>query len=462
MADRAPRDRFPPQIKYLALNEGCERFSYYGMTSVLTVYMAGKLGLAESDAESKFHLFVFAVYATPLLGAWLADRFLGRYRVILWLSLGYVFGHAVLALFESREGLFAGLALIAIGAGGIKPCAAAYVGDQFRPEQEHLLKKVYDLYYWTINFGSTASTLLIPVLLDRHGPRVAFAIPGLLMAIALVLFWMGRKSYLSVPPTGPNPHGFFRVVGHALRRRGAARPGDDWLEAARDRFPPEAVDGARAVFRIVAVFAPITAFWALFFQYGSSWVLQAERMDRRVLGVELLPSQMSTLDALFVLALIPVFAGLVYPALARRGREVTALRKMTAGMYVTVLSFVCAGAIQLAIDGGGRPHVAWQILQYLFLATGEVLVSVTALEFAYTQAPASMKSAVMSLWYVTIAAGSLLTASVAALNRFHGAAYFFFFAGLMLVAAVLFHAIAARYRPLPGIARGTAGLGSAA
>jgi POT family proton-dependent oligopeptide transporter len=445
---KAPQDRFPPQIKYLAWNEGCERFSYYGMTSVLTIYMVQKLFLGESDAESRFHLFVFAVYVTPLLGAWLADRFFGRYRVILWLSLGYVFGHATIALFESREGLYAGLALIALGAGGIKPCAAAFVGDQFAPERRHLLKRVYNLYYWMINLGSTAATLTIPLLLDHEGPRVAFAVPGVLMAVALVLYWLGRRRYVSVPPTGPNPHGFFRVVSYALSRLGTGRPGQGWLDVARERFPHDAVEGARAVFRIVTVFAPIAAFWALFFQYGSSWVLQAERMDRRVLGVEVLSSQVSTLNALFVLLLIPVFAGIVYPALERRGVRVTALRKMTAGMYISVVSFLCAAGIQIAIDAGGHPSVAWQALQYLFISTGEVLVSVTALEFAYTQAPASMKSAIMSLWYLTIAGGSLLTAWVSALNRFHGAAYFFFFAAIMLASALAFHAVARRYRPV--------------
>src|SRR5512147_552421 len=222
---RDPRDRFPRQIRYLAWNEGCERFSYYGMASILTVHMVHRLFYAEAEAESRFHLFVFAVYATPLLGAFLADRFWGRYRVILWLSLGYVAGHAVLAAVESRLGLALGLALIAIGAGGIKPCAAALVGDQFGPEQRGALKRVYDLYYWMINLGSTTSTLLIPVLFDRVGPWLAFAVPGLLMALALAIFLAGRRSYVRIPPTGPNPHGFLRVVARALHRLGTGRPG---------------------------------------------------------------------------------------------------------------------------------------------------------------------------------------------------------------------------------------------
>jgi len=447
MTEPPAQDRFPPQIAFLAWNEGCERFSFYGMSSVLTIYMVSFLGLRDSDAEANFHLFVFAVYLTPLVGAWLADRFFGRYRVILWLSFGYVFGHASIALFESDWGLLLGLALIAAGAGGIKPCAAAYVGDQFTAENRHLIQKVYDLYYWMINLGSFASALIIPELLARMGPRVAFAVPGVLMALALLIFWWGRRRYVNLPPTGPNPNGFFRVVRYALDKLGTGRPGEHWLDVARKRFPVDAVEGAKAVFRIVGVFAPIAAFWALFFQYGSSWVLQADRMSRDVFGYEVKASQMSSLNAIFVLVTIPIFAGWLYPLLARRGVRVEPLRKMRAGMFVTVLSFAWIMGIQMALDSGLRPHVAWQVPAYLLLSVGEVLVSVTALEFAYTQAPSSMKSVIMSLWYVTIAAGSLLTAAVAKLNRFHGPWYFAFFAVLMLLGALAFSWVARRYRP---------------
>jgi len=117
-------------------------------------------------------------------------------------------------------------------------------------------------------------------------------------------------------------------------------------------------------------------------------------------------------------------------------------------MLVTVLSFACVTAIQVALDLGARPGVGWQVFAYLLLAVGEVLVSITALEFAYTQAPPSMKSTVMALWYVTIALGNLLTAWVASLNQFHGAWYFAFFTALMLAGALAFAAVARRYRPV--------------
>ena len=444
---RPDADRYPPQIPFIVGNEGCERFSFYGMRSILTIYMAQFLLVPEHEAKASYHLFVMACYLTPLVGGWIADRWWGRYRTILWLSLGYVLGHAVIALVESRSGLYAGLTLIAAGSGGIKPCVSAYVGDQFRPEQKKLLERVYGLFYWMVNLGSFTSTLLIPELLARFGPRLAFAVPGILMAIALVVFWTGRRSYVNQPPAGADPHGFLRVVAGALSRRGSRPAGGHWLDAARDLHPPAAVDGAKAVLRVTGVFAAVTGFWALFDQHGSSWVLQAQEMNLQVGGHALRASQISALNPVMVLAMIPIFSNGLYPWLERRGVKVTPLRKMEAGMFVTTLSFAASAVLQLLLDAGHRPHALWQAVPYFFLTTGEVLVSVTGLEFAYTQAPRSMKSTIMSFWYLTIAAGNLLTAWVSDLNRFRGAAYFAFFAGLVLVAAVLFSLVARRYRP---------------
>jgi POT family proton-dependent oligopeptide transporter len=439
-------EHYPRSVPFIVGSEGAERFSFYGMRSILTVYMAQYLLVPGHQAEAAYHYFIMACYLTPLVGGWMADRLWGRYRIILWLSFGYVFGHLVISGFESRAGLFAGLALIAAGSGGIKPCVSAYVGDQFRPDQKKLLERVYGLFYWMINLGSFTSTLLIPQLLAWYGPRVAFAVPALLMALALLVFVLGKRQYVNVPPTGPNPHSFARVVSTAVARRGAG--GTHWLDAARGHHPDEAVDGAKAVFRIMGVFACVTAFWALFDQHGSSWVLQARRMDLDVNGYKLQASQLSALNPVMVLALIPLFQRGLFPALESRGVKVTPLGKMTFGMFLTVLSFVSAALVESAMTGGARPSALWQIPQYVFLTAGEVLVSVTGLEFSYTQAPRSMKSTIMSIWLVTIAFGNFLTAAVSGLNRFEGAAYFWFFAALMLAGAVGFGFVARRYRPV--------------
>src|SRR5688500_10023445 len=146
---------FPPQIKYIIGNEACERFSYYGVVSILTLYLKNILGMDKAEATEVAHLFMTAVYFLPLAGGWLADRYLGRYRTILFLSLFYCLGHGMLALFEgTRAGLYSGLAFIAIGAGGIKPCVSAFVGDQFPRQEESRLTKVYGLLYWAIDIDA--------------------------------------------------------------------------------------------------------------------------------------------------------------------------------------------------------------------------------------------------------------------------------------------------------------------
>ncbi|MFA7613419.1 MAG: oligopeptide:H+ symporter, partial [Candidatus Caldatribacteriota bacterium] len=194
-------NKFPPQIKYIVGNEACERYSYYGMRSILTVFMIQVLLFQEAKATSVYHLFAGACYLTPLLGAWISDRIWGKYKTILYLSLIYCVGHAVLAIWETEYGLYVGLGLIALGSGGIKPCVSAHVGDQFKANQQHLLKKIYELFYFMINFGSFFSTLITPWTLDKFGPSVAFGIPGILMFIATFIFWLGRKQFVHVPPT---------------------------------------------------------------------------------------------------------------------------------------------------------------------------------------------------------------------------------------------------------------------
>ncbi len=317
--------RIPRQIRYIIGNEGCERFSFYGMRNILTVFLVSSLltylpeGDRERAAKDVFHTFVIGVYFFPLLGGWLADRFFGKYNTILWLSLVYCAGHACLAIFEdNRTGFYAGLGLIALGSGGIKPCVSAFVGDQFDQTNKNRAKVVFDAFYWIINFGSFFASLLMPMFLRSYGASVAFGIPGALMFIATLIFWLGRRQYVLVPPASRNPHSFLHVCRTALasgtRGRVLAvvavaaaiasfvlipRLGfviaaclalvaiigfggiGVWLQldAVRGTHPDEAIAGVRSVLRVLVLFALVTPFWSLFDQKASTWVLQANAMS---------------------------------------------------------------------------------------------------------------------------------------------------------------------------------------
>ncbi|HEX4351585.1 MAG TPA: MFS transporter, partial [Polyangiales bacterium] len=200
----------PSGVPYIVGNELAERFSFYGMKTILVVFMTQHLKNAlgqlapmnPEDAKATFHLFSAGAYAFPLLGAIVSDAFWGKYRTIIALSFVYCFGHLALSLDETRLGLALGLGLIALGSGGIKPCVTAHVGDQFGVRNQDRLTRVYGWFYFSINFGSFFSTLLTPVLLEKYGSKVAFAVPGVLMLIATIVFWLGRYRYAHIPPGG--------------------------------------------------------------------------------------------------------------------------------------------------------------------------------------------------------------------------------------------------------------------
>ncbi len=201
---------FPPQTKYIVGNEACERFSFYGMKSILVLYMVNALAMSESEAMEVAHLFNALIYILPLLGAWIADRFLGRYRTILYVSLFYCLGHGVLATADLTQSLeikrwilLTGLFIIALGAGGIKPCVSAFVGDQVGGFDSKTMTRVYAAFYWSINFGSFFSFLVIPWVHKNWGYSWAFAIPGIFMALATFVFWCGRRQYLHKAPAQP-------------------------------------------------------------------------------------------------------------------------------------------------------------------------------------------------------------------------------------------------------------------
>jgi len=459
-----PAQKLPPQIKYIIGNEGCERFSFYGMRNILTMYLVQGFLLQESDAQAVFHTFAGAVYLFPLLGGYIADRYFGKYATIFWLSLVYCAGHACLAVFDDvPTGFYVGLGLIALGSGGIKPCVSAFVGDQFTASQKSMAKAVFAAFYWIINFGSFFASLLMPLVLKHHGPAWAFGIPGALMLVATVIFWAGRGLYVNVSPQGSNPHSFLRVLRDAWR--GQPLPGRPWLDRALERHPLEAVEAARAVLRVLKIFIPIPIFWALFDQKASTWVLQAKQMDLKVWEWTLEPSQLQAVNPILVMALIPLLNGLVYPALERRGRPLSPLSRMFWGMILAGVSFVAAGGIQLVLARGTQLSVLWQLGPYALLTLGEVLVSVTGLEFAYTQAPREMKGTIMSFWSLTVTLGNYLVvvvaklapappgggpgaAGVTGLTPDLGAAAWqlFFFAGLIFAAGGLLRLLSRRHK----------------
>ena len=609
-------DRFPPGIPYIVGNEGAERFSFYGMRQILYIYLTSlfigfaaestiapdQLAGAKVHATQVVHLFNAGVYLFPMIGAILADRLLGKYRVIFWVSLVYCAGQASLALGGhagsvgnlglTQMAIFSGLILVALGSGGIKPCVSANVGDQFTAKNAHLVTRIFQIFYFIINFGSFFASLLTPWLYKTCGAAVAFGVPGVLMALATAVFWFGRHKFVRTPPRpggrlglldflassllaspllvlvavgatvaeevvraamndqtgavaaalrhiahGYWPHallaaggfalgaglfvvrqqieqdtGFFATLLYCWRQRRTRPPGADFWTPARLRFGEEAAEGPPAVLRIIVVFSMVSVFWALYDQHSSTWIEQAKAMNLilrvptifwnwwvmpglvaaslfgalclflwvanrtmpraltlgflallgawglAALGLQLargrtetltlLPAQIAALNPLLVMIIIPLLNVLVYKPLERRGRPLKPLQRMTIGMFLAALAFATVAVLQARIQAAGRGeiHVLWQIIPFFILTTSEVLVSVTGLEFAYTQAPRAMKSTIMGFWLLCVTLGNVLVAFLAPLETLSLATFFWVFAALMVAAAVVFTFLAARYR----------------
>ncbi len=424
--------RMPPGIPYIVGNEAAERFSYYGMKAILTIFMTKHLldsqgnsaPMNDEDAKTVYHLFSAANYAIPILGALLADLWWGKYRTIIWLSLVYCLGHLALAVDETRVGLLLGLGLIAVGSGGIKPCVSAHVGDQFSHTNEHLLERVYGWFYFSINFGSMFSTILTPWLLVHYGAKVAFGVPGVLMALATLIFWLGRYKYVHVPARGA---GFIK-----------------------ESWSPE---GRQVLLRLSVIYLFIAVFWSLYDQTGSAWVLQAEIMDRHLFGYEWDPSQIQSINPILVMIFIPLFTLVIFP-IGEKFIKITPLGKMSVGFFFAMASFALSGIIEGWLQAGKPVNVSWQLLSYVLMTIGEVLIYFTALEFSYTQAPPTMKSFVMALNLLSVTVGNMFTAGVNSLmsnnDQFRaamkGANYYWFFTTIMLIASCLFIYVALTYK----------------
>ena len=455
----------PPGVPYIVLNEAAERFSYYGMNSILTIFMTkyllDKMGhlstMQPANAEAWYHTFVSTLYILPIFGAVLADAVFGKFWVVFWISIVYCAGHATLALMgtsvahtiEPRYLLAIGLILIAIGAGGIKPCVSTNVGDQFGESNKHLLTRVFNWFYFSINAGSFISTLLIPWLLEPykadpngfianmgpsavsflesprlHSADIAFGLPGVFMAIATLIFWLGRKKFVHIPPVGLKTY-------------------------AREVFNRQT---GKIILNVLMPVPFVMIFWALWQQNFSSWILQAEKMDRHLFGIEWLSSQIQTVNPLFILIMLPIFSYWLYP-FVEKFVPLTPLRKMGAGLFVTAASFFIVAMIQTRIDAGGHPNIIWQVWAFVVLTAGETLVSPTHLEFSYTQGPVKLKSLIMCTYLLAVSLGNAFTAVV---NWFiqnpdgslklQGTSYFMFFVWVMLGTAVLFAIVMPFYK----------------
>uniref|UniRef100_A0A9J7Y8G2 Solute carrier family 15 member 2 n=2 Tax=Cyprinus carpio TaxID=7962 RepID=A0A9J7Y8G2_CYPCA len=599
---------YPVSIAFIVVNEFCERFSYYGMKAVLTLYFIHYLNWDKDLSTAVYHAFSSLCYFTPLLGALIADSWLGKFKTIIYLSIVYVIGHVVKSVGAIPDVgdstlhialSMVGLVLIAFGTGGIKPCVAAFGGDQFDEENVKERTKFFSIFYMSINAGSVLSTIVTPILrgdvkcFGGDCYALAFGVPAALMVIALVVFISGSGLYKKSPPEGNVLVRVCKCIGFAIQNRWRnskkSPKKSHWLDWAEEKYPKRLIQEIKMVFRVLVLYIPLPMFWALFDQQGSRWTLQATRMNMDfVMGVCFCVVKM--LNALLILVFIPIFDMGIYPLIGLCRIKLTPLRKMAVGMILAAIAFCAATVVEINViktvvepspakeslvqvynlmdsdvtvqfpghtvfsdplkpnevtspqknmsafhlhfcltifdfcrfinthteninitvgtdefyaaanygisqnisvprgeyngvvcetnsnqyhidlgllDFGAfytvilskvglttikmediqanNIHITWQIPQYVFLTAGEVMFSITGLEFSYSQAPASMKSVLQAGWLMTVAFGNVIVLIVAEGAGMEQWAEFLLFAGLLVAVSIIFSIMAYFY-----------------
>ncbi|XP_031617434.1 peptide transporter family 1-like isoform X2 [Contarinia nasturtii] len=420
---------YPKRIFLIIGNEFCERFNFNGMKAILALYLKDKLGFTENDATVLFHTLVMMLYFTCIFGAILSDVWLGKFKIIVYLSILYAIGSTIISIgviptiaISPKIALYIGLIFIALGSGGIKSCVIA-LGDI------HC-------------FGENVCYSL------------AFGVPALLMITAILLFILGKSSYTYVQTSSENMlMQMLKCIWNAMivkRREGKTKPRENLLDYSIETYGEQMVNETRIMLKILVLYLPVPFFWALHFQTGSRWTFQANKMNGDIQFYTIKPDQMQMIESIFILTFIPLCELVIYPLLSKIGIR-RPLQKLTIGGILMGISFVLSAGVQYQIESMplNSVNMLWQIPQYVFLTMGEAVLAVTGLSFSYEEAPQSMKSVVLSFWYFEVALGNIILIFIAGLELFESRTYeFLFFSVLMFCSMFVFAVLAYNYEKL--------------
>ncbi|KAL3275456.1 hypothetical protein HHI36_020216 [Cryptolaemus montrouzieri] len=358
--------KYPYSVFFIIGNEFCERFCFYGMRSILTLYLVKILLFSQTDATVTYHAFTMMVYFFPLIGGIISDSYLGKFRTIFYVSIIYAAGSIILSTASIQhlhlpmtEFSIIGLCLIAVGTGGIKPCVSAFGGDQFvLPQQAKLLAMFFSVFYFSINAGSLLSTFLTPILREDvqcFGKTscfpLAFGVPGILMIVSVVIFGLGRPLYTVKKPEGNIVLKVMKCIGNALKTKANSKEKKEhWLDHSSKKYGQLFVEDVKATLNVLVLYTPLPMFWALYDQQGTAWTFQAVRMDGDIGFYTILPDQFQVVNPLLIMAFIPIFQYGIYPAFGKIGLFKSPLERMTWGGFLAAVAFAVSAFVSMKIE----------------------------------------------------------------------------------------------------------------
>jgi POT family proton-dependent oligopeptide transporter len=404
-------DRHPRGLYVLFFTEAWERYSFYSMMSILVLYMDEALGFSQGAIGQIYGGYIAAVYFMPLIGGWLADRWWGYNRSVVYGGILIALGHFLLAL-ETLPTFYSALALLAVGTGLLKPNISTLVGNLYRNRPE-LKDAAYNIFYMGINIGGLLGPLCVSWFRANYGWPVALGSAGVAMLVALGIYVA-----------------FNREVAPADNRPGA-----------RERvIEPDPPDARERIVALLVTFAIVTVFWLAFYQNGLALTLWARDNTDTTWAPEIFYAA----NGLFVILFTPPLVRL-WRWLRERHREPATPTKLVIGMILTACTY---GLMMMAgLSGGdaGKVSPAWLITAYAFLSLGEICVSPMGLSLVAKVAPPSVRGLMMGVWFLTLSAGGYLAGYMGGYWEALPHSQFFLFVMIACIAAVVILIVALRF-----------------
>jgi len=388
----------PVGLYVLFFTEMWERFSYYGMRAILVLYLVAQtqgensgLGWTNGEALSLYGWYTMLVYVASIPGGWIADKFLGQKKSVLYGGILLVAGHSILAI-EEMWAFYSGLGLIIAGVGLLKPNISTMVGGLYK-QGDIRRDKGFTIFYIGINVGAFLSSLIVGTVGEVYGWHYGFGLAGIGMAAGLVQYLFGQK--------------YLKSVGNFL---GASENKDE--KDAMNK-PLSKIEKDRVVVLLIS-FLLVIIFWGAFEQAGGLMNLYASDKTDRILsfslpfiGNEVPASWFQSLNAMFIIFLGTTVAG-YWANRKLKGKISTSLFKMILGLIIMGTGFFFMTAAAAQYESNGASAMYWLVLAYLFHTIGELCISPVALSYITKLAPVKYASLMMGVYFAMTGFGNKL------------------------------------------------------
>lgn len=445
----AATDKHPKGLYVLFATELWERFSFYSMLAMFTLYMRDPnegFGWSADRATGLYANYLMFVYASPLVGGWIADKKLGYRRAVMVGGIFFVAGHLLLS-FRSLPVVYVALACLVIGNGFFKPNVSTMVGNLY-PEGSHLKDRAYNIFYMGINIGAFVAPIVAEFMHDKFGFHPAFAVAAGGMVISVWILWQFKR-HIEGETRGSAPSTVVQSVNAAAVAVDAPPKGVSHQNAI------DSVSDTRRIVALVVIFLIVIVFWMAFHQNGSTLTYWAnENTNWQVSGI--------ISNAINPFWIITLTFPLVWfwKWLDTKGLEPSTPTKMAVGMTLTGLSFlilfIAAKLGEGSVVGDNvyafKVSPAWLICSYAVVSLGELMLSPMGLSLVSKVAPKRMRGMMMGGWFVATAIGNKLTMIGVYWESWRHSTFFAVLGSMALfMAVVLFLLLRPLKRAMPGV-----------